>query len=187
MPQLMEYLGERYYVALLSAAELHGAAHQRPQSFQVMVAKNRRPIACGAVHVQFNARRDLARTPIVERNTPRGHLRISSPEATALEIVGYAEQCGGLDNVAAVLADLAEALTARKLVAAARLSPVVWAQRLGYLLELVDQADLATVLADHVCKHARVIAPLVRSKPITRAPRAERWRLAVNAHVSLDA
>src|SRR5579883_1475975 len=29
IPQLMEHLGEQYYVALLSAAELHGAAHQR--------------------------------------------------------------------------------------------------------------------------------------------------------------
>jgi hypothetical protein len=32
VPQLMEHLGEWYYVALLSAAELHGAAHQRPKA-----------------------------------------------------------------------------------------------------------------------------------------------------------
>src|SRR5688572_25487187 len=51
VPQLMEHLGEPYYVALLSAAEIHGAAHHRPQSFQVMVAKNRRPISCGKVRV----------------------------------------------------------------------------------------------------------------------------------------
>src|SRR5262245_58700523 len=41
VPQLMEHLGEPYYVALLSAAEIHGAAHHRPQCFQVMVARNR--------------------------------------------------------------------------------------------------------------------------------------------------
>src|SRR5262249_40136028 len=35
VPQLMDHLGETYYAALLSAAELHGAAHHRPQSFQV--------------------------------------------------------------------------------------------------------------------------------------------------------
>ena len=33
-----------YYSGLLSAAEYHGAAHQRPQAFQVFLAKNRRPI-----------------------------------------------------------------------------------------------------------------------------------------------
>src|SRR3954467_14647415 len=44
VPQLMKHLGETYYVALLSAAELHGAAHHRPQSFQVMVKTNRRSL-----------------------------------------------------------------------------------------------------------------------------------------------
>ena len=52
VPQLMEHLGEHYYAALLSAAELHGAAHQRPQSFQVMVRSARRAIACGASRVR---------------------------------------------------------------------------------------------------------------------------------------
>jgi len=33
VPQLMEHVGEQYHVALLSAAELHGAAHHRPQRF----------------------------------------------------------------------------------------------------------------------------------------------------------
>jgi predicted transcriptional regulator of viral defense system len=110
MPQLMEHLGEYYYVALLSAAEFHGAAHHRPQTFQVMVRRNRRPLECGEVRVQFVARKDLDHTPTVEKNTPRGKLRISSPEATALELVGYADQCGGLDNVASVINELVEVL-----------------------------------------------------------------------------
>ena len=37
---------------------------------------------------------------------------VASPEATALELVGYADQCGGLDNVASVLGELSEALDA---------------------------------------------------------------------------
>jgi AbiEi antitoxin C-terminal domain len=35
-------------------------------------------------------------------------------EATALELAGYADQCGGLDNVASVLAELVESLDAEK-------------------------------------------------------------------------
>lgn len=34
---MMAHLGRRYYVALLSAAEMFGVAHQRPQVFQVVV------------------------------------------------------------------------------------------------------------------------------------------------------
>jgi len=186
VPQLMQHLGEAYYVALLSAAELHGAAHQRPQNFQVMVRTNRRPIECGAVRVQFVARRDLDRTAVIEKNTPRGPLRVASPEATAFELVGYADHCGGLDNVASVLSELVEAIDPPRLVAAAVLCPVVWVQRLGHLLDLSGHAELGDVLVPHVQKHAHVVAPLVRAKTRTGAQRVERWKLAVNATVEPD-
>jgi predicted transcriptional regulator of viral defense system len=186
VPQLMEHLREHYYVALLSAAERHGAAHHRPQSFQVMVVKNRRPITCGRVRVQFIARKDLERVPTIEKNTPRGRLRVASPEATALELVGYADQCGGLDNVSTVLADLAEALDVSKLLKAARLSPIAWVQRLGYLLEATEHGQIAEALVDYVRKRAIFVAPLVRNKPTARATRVERWKLAVNASVQPD-
>jgi predicted transcriptional regulator of viral defense system len=187
IPQLMAHLNEPYYVTLLSAAEVHGAAHQPPQALQVMVAKNRRQIVCGKVRVCFVARRDLAATPTVQRNTPRGTMRVSSVEATALELVGYADQCGGLDNVASVLAELVDAMAEAKLLEAASLAPIAWAQRLGYLLDLGQQPQLADPLAEHVRRRARAVVPLVRSRSITRAPRAERWRLAINARLEPDA
>lgn len=186
IPQLMEHLGEIYYVALLSAAELHGAAHQRPQSFQVMVKTNRRPIQCGQVHVQFVARKDLSRMPTVVKNTPRGPLRVASPEATALELVGYADQCGGLDNVASVLAELVPTLDVEKLLAAAQLCPIAWAQRLGYLLDRAEHRDLGDALAPFVNAHAHAVAPLVRARPSLGAQRIGRWKLAINATVEPD-
>lgn len=183
VPQLMNHLGQPYYAALLSAAELHGAAHQRPQAFQVMVKTNRRPIECGEVRVQFVARRDLERTPLVDKTTPRGVLRAASPEATALELVGYADQCGGLDNVASVIAELVEALDAAKLLAAARLCPIAWAQRLGYLLDLTEHHELGNALTPIVRELAHVFAPLVRARPRAGAARVERWKLVINATV----
>jgi predicted transcriptional regulator of viral defense system len=179
----MRHLGQPYYVALLSAAELHGAAHQRPQAFQVMVAKNRRPIVCGAVRVEFSARRDLVRTPVTELNTPRGPLRVSSPEATALELVGYAQASGGLDNVATVLGELVETIDKARLAHAARLCPIAWVQRLGYLLDLTGNRPLADGLVREVTRRATIVAPLVRTKSTARRPRDARWKLAVNAIV----
>ncbi|MBI4954903.1 MAG: type IV toxin-antitoxin system AbiEi family antitoxin [Myxococcales bacterium] len=183
VPQLMAHLGEVYYAALLSAAELHGAAHQRPQRFQVMVKTSRRSFACGEVRVQFVARTDLERTPVVEKNTPRGVLRVASAEATALELVGYPDACGGLDNVASVLAELGEALDAPKLLAAATLCPIAWVQRLGYLLDLVGHREVGDVLVPHVKEHAHAVAPLVRGESKAGAQRLDRWRLVVNANV----
>jgi predicted transcriptional regulator of viral defense system len=186
IPQLMQHLGEPYYVALLSAAELHGAAHHRPQRFQIMLRSNRRGIDCGQVCVQFIARKDLEHTPCIERRTPRGAVRVASPEATALELVGYAVQCGGLDNVASVVAELAEDLDALKLVEAAKTCPVVWSQRLGHLLDQTGHQNLGDALAEHVAGHATVVAPLVRARSRAGAERVDRWKLAVNATLEID-
>ena len=72
IPALMQRLGRMYYVGLLSAAQYHGAAHQRPQEFQVMLANSRRPIVSGAVRVAFLVRKNIAAVPVQTFNTPRG-------------------------------------------------------------------------------------------------------------------
>jgi len=186
VPQLLQHLGEPYYVALLSAAELHGAAHQRPQAFQVMVKTNRRASSCGEVRVQFIARKDLDTIPVVERKTPRGLLRIASPEATALELVGYADQSGGLDNVASVISELADTINRDRLLTECERSPIAWVQRLGFLLDLTGHRDLADGLVVRVAVRATEFAPLVRSRPRTGATRDGRWKLAVNVTVEPD-
>jgi predicted transcriptional regulator of viral defense system len=182
VPHLMQHLHEPYYVALLSAAELYGAVHE-PHAFQVMARLNRKPIDCGRSRVQFVGRKDLDRTPLVERDVGRGALRIASPEATALELVGYVEQSGGLGHVARVLSELVESLDPEKLVSVAPLGPIAWAQRLGYLLDVTDNRVLADALAPVVQEHAHDFAPLVRARRKAGARRLPRWKLAVNASV----
>jgi hypothetical protein len=63
-------------------------------------------------------------------------LLVSTPEATALDLVGYQHHAGSLSQVATVLAELAERIDAKALAKAAT-TPISWAQRLGYLLCLV--------------------------------------------------
>jgi predicted transcriptional regulator of viral defense system len=182
----MAQLDEPYYVALLSAAAYHGAAHQAPMSFQVMVPRSRRPLICAGVRVDFVARADMLGTPVVERNTPTGVLRVASPAATAVELVGYAERCGYLDNVATVLAELAESIDAEALTAEAARAPRAWAQRLGYLLVLVDELDLAESL-DATLREAELFTvPLAPWRDMAGAPRDPRWQVAVNTRVELD-
>ena len=185
VPQLMAFVYEPYYLALLTAAQRHGAAHQRPQVVQVMVRKNRAAIECGQVRVEFVARGDLDKMPVAEVNTPRGVVRFSTPEVTALELVGYPNHSGGLSNVATVVSELAEELDREKLVAAARLSPVSWSQRLGYLLELVGQDALAEALKPFVAKRARSYTPLRRAAG-TAGRRSRTWKLIVNVEVEPD-
>ena len=51
IPALMAQLDFGYYVGLLFAAQYHGAAHHRPQEFQVVTGKKRRGIARGTIRV----------------------------------------------------------------------------------------------------------------------------------------
>lgn len=181
LPPLMKHLHESYYVALLSACELYGARPPEEHPFQVMAKLTRKPIECGDVHLQFVARKDLERTPLLERGRPSAALPVASPEATALELVGYVNQCGGLANVAAVLAELVTALDSEKLVALAPSAPIAWTQRLGYLLDVTDNRTLANALVPTVRELARDFAPLVRARPKSGVIRLARWKLALNA------
>jgi predicted transcriptional regulator of viral defense system len=186
VPELMDHLGLPYYAGLLSAANLHGAAHQAPMVFQTVVADNRPEIRCGRVRAEFVARRNVSEILTVPMNTLRGVMRVSTPEATAFDLVGYPGHSGGLSNVATILSELAESLDAHKLLAETARSPLPWTQRLGYLLERVQSTKLAAPLADHVAVRAKEYVLLRPKKSIARAPRDSRWRLIVNEKVEPD-
>lgn len=186
IPQLMKHLGEPYYVALLSAAAYHGAAHQAPMVFQVIVPRSRRSLKCGGVQVDFVARHDMGGTSVVERDTPTDVLRVASPAATALELVGYPERCGFLDNVATVLAELAESVDGDALEAEARRAPVAWVQRLGYLLMLIEQDKLADHLDGVLAERTVFTVPLAPWQGMEGTPRDSRWHVAINTQVEPD-
>lgn len=186
IPALMEYDERPYYAALLSAAQYHGAAHHRPQVFQVALERNRRPIRCGAVRVFFYARKRIAEVPVQKINTPRGPMLVSSPEATAIDLVGYEQRVGGLDHVATVLSELAEVIDPDLLPDAARTAPATWGQRLGYLLEQVGASDKTAMLKTHVKQRARDHVPLLPGWPFDGTPRAADWRLRINSEIEPD-
>lgn len=186
IPALMQRLGLPYYASLLSAAQYHGAAHHRPQEFQVMLSTPRRPIRCGQVRVAFVVRKRLVDVPVQPFNTPRGTVQVSTPEATAVDLVGYHHHAGGLDQVATILSELAERIDPQKLVAAAQTAPVPWAQRLGHLLEHVGAGETAAALKDHVRETARQTVPLLPGAPHRDRPRDRDWKVIVNADVEAE-
>lgn len=186
IPALMADSRMPYYAGLLSAAQYHGAAHHRPQEFQVMLGKPRRPINCGKVRIVFHVRKDVAAVPVQPINTPRGTVAVSTPEATAFDLIGYESQIGGLDAVATILVDLAEKIDPGKLAVFAPSVPLPWAQRLGYLLERIEEAPRAQPLKDYVRARARDLTILQPSEQSDGAPRNRDWKLIVNVEVEAE-
>ena len=186
IPELMNELKLSYYAGLLTAAQYYGAAHHRPQEFQVFVERNRRPIVCGAVRVGFIANKRISGAPVRSFNTQRGTILVSTVERTALDLVGYAHHAGGLDQVATILAELADQIDPDRLVTVAKTVPVPWTQRLGYLLELVDAEEKGRLLKKYVREAARNTALLLPAEPITGSTQSKDWRLCINADIEVD-
>ncbi len=183
---LMSYLGMDYYVALLSAAALHGAAHQQPQAFQAMTVRPLRPAQAGTYRIQFFCKKKLPECAFERVKTETGTFRVSTPETTALDLVAYARQAGGLSHVATVLAELGEALRPEKLEEAARIAEPPTIQRLGFLLEQVGHGAIAACLEDQARVRRTHIVPLRRERPRAGAEKNARWGLWINDVIEVD-
>jgi predicted transcriptional regulator of viral defense system len=181
--ELMRYMRRPYYVGLLSAAQLFGAAHHRPQEFQVVIPRRAaRPVHAGNVLVRFYGKGCFDRARLQDVKTPTGVIRASTPATTAWDLVRYVRSAGGLDHVTTVLSELADKLDAAALRdIVKRHRDILVAQRLGYLLDRVGRRDLTHGLAAWV-KTAPVRA-LDAGASLAGARESRKWRLKVNAHV----
>jgi predicted transcriptional regulator of viral defense system len=107
---LMRHLNMPYYVGLLSAAQYYGAAHQKPQAFQVITSRARRNIRVGRVKIIFTTKCDAEHSAIRQFNTPRGFVRVATPETTALDLIIFSQKSGGIPAAFEILSDLSEHL-----------------------------------------------------------------------------
>lgn len=180
-------LGQPYYVGLLSAAALHGAAHQQPISFQVVTDRPTRPAVAGRVRIVFFQARRIAAVPVEERVTETGTMRVSTPEATAFDLVHLPHGAGGWSQIATVLGELADRIAGEKLALLAPTYPVPVVQRLGFLLEALGRESLAARLAESL--------PGRRVRPALLAPRerslrtekmSEPWKVVPNVALEPD-
>lgn len=184
---LMKNMARPYYVGLLSAAQLHGAAHHHPQRFQVVIPeRTTRPIRAGNLLIWFYGKGGFDRSQTQEIKTPTGILRISAPETTAWDIIRYPKAAGGLENVVTVLSELAEKLDRSKLQdALKRHGEIIVAQRMGYLLDKIHRQDLSKGFAGLI-KNAP-LRPLDPTASISGASTSRKWRVLVNARIEPEA
>ena len=143
---LMAYFGQEYYVGLLTAAGIYGASHQQPQVFQVVTDLPTRSVNMDRVQIQFHRNRRMAEVPVKRVKTETGTMCVSTPEATALDLVRYPVACGSLNNVVTVLSELSESMRPAALRKAAGRARHPDVQRLGYLLDQLALPALAKPL-----------------------------------------
>lgn len=144
------------------------------------MAKSRRPIRCGKVRAAFMVHKHIHEAPVQAFNTPRGTILVSTPEATAVDLIGCHHHAGGLDHVAALFSALAEAIDPHNLVTAARTAPFPWGQRLGILLEHAGVGEKAAALKSFVKGAAPKTVLLLTGTDAEGARRDRGWKLLIN-------
>lgn len=184
---LMAFHGRQYYVGLLSAAALHGAAHQQAQEFQVVTDRALRPAVAGRTQLRFFVKKTAAQTPTVSMKVETGTMRVSTPEATAFDLVRYPLAVGGLGNIVTVFADLAEKIDPERLVRVAAEEPEIAAvQRAGLLLDSAGAGDMVRPLSEWLAERKPRTVALRADSNVTGAEKNQRWRVLVNERIQAD-
>ncbi len=184
---LMQHVKSPYYVGLLSAAQLHGAAHQQPQQFQVVTNKARLDINCGQAHIVFIKRSNIKNMPVTSFNTSYGNFLVSTPEVTAMDLVTYPQHCAGINHVATILSDLVEKIIPEKLLKLVELThELAWLQRLGYLLDFLNEEKMASVIKKYLTQQRTQPCALQSSVSIENAVHDKKWNILINVELELD-
>jgi predicted transcriptional regulator of viral defense system len=181
---MMRALGRDYYVSLLTAAAMHGAAHQAPQLFQVMVDRHVSDRDIERVRLRFYANDFLDQMAVEDRMVDTGRIRLATRETTLVDLVVHPDAAGGLSNVATVIAEIGD-LDVPTLARLAGLRSRSVARRLGWLLDRFrEDLDLAP-LCDAALPEDGYSTRLVRALPV-RGPVDRRWNVQVNSDVEPD-
>jgi predicted transcriptional regulator of viral defense system len=182
---LMKSLNKPYYVGLLSAAALYGAAHQQPMGYTV-ITRSPAPRSIEKLKIIFFSKQKFPQDGIIQKKTPAGYIHVSSPELTALDFLDYTHKFG-LNRITTVLQELTEAMNPIPLSKIARQYPNTAAlQRLGYIL---DNELAAEKLADSLWKalRGRTCFPIPLSPQKDKKGEMDsKWKIIKNMEIESD-
>ncbi|MGC2375395.1 MAG: type IV toxin-antitoxin system AbiEi family antitoxin [Solirubrobacteraceae bacterium] len=181
---MMRALDRSYYVSLLTAAAMHGASHQAPQVFQVMVDRHVPNRDIGRVRLRFYVNEHIDQLAVEERQVDTGRLRIATRETTLVDLIAHPDEAGGLNNLATVIVEIGD-IDVVELARLAAMRSRSLARRLGWLLDQFrDDLDLQP-LREAVLATGTYPTRLVRALP-ARGPIDPSWNLQVNTSVEPD-
>lgn len=117
-------------------------------------------------------------------------MNMADAELTALDIIAEEKKVGGLSRATEVLIELAESmkLDESKLPLLEYFTSAV-IQRLGYLLDYIEETDLADALYELLLKTDKTFrkVPLKQSMPVSKdMPVNEHWKIIENYELEID-
>ena len=184
---LMKSLNKPYYVALLSASALHGAAHQQPMEYYIIAQTPApRSINSKKLKISFLSKNTWEQDDIIQKTTDAGYINVSSPELTALDLLVYVEKIG-LNRITTVLHELAQSIKVSSLSRTIKKypnTPVL--QRMGYIMDkLLKEEKIAEVLLKNLKE--RTVSPVLLSTHVSKNGLLdETWKVIINMEIESD-
>lgn len=180
---LMKHLGRSYYVGFLSAAALHGAAHQAPQTFRVVTDRWLEDRDIERVQLRFTVPAHVREMPVEQRTVPTGTFTVATRETAVVDLAWRPALGAGISNVAAVIKEIGD-LDGEVLARIAPLRNRTTARRIGWLIERL-RPDVDT-------HWLRVVARPEEGRPALLVPGREvgtldrTWGVRVNTKIESD-
>lgn len=141
--ELMSELKRSYYVAYISAAHVHGIAHQLPFSLHVAVKRRRRGIKASGISIRFVTVKQERFFGIEEMKFGDRKAKVSDLEKTILDCLERPDLCGSIGDAAMMIYDARERIEWKKLVNYSKIfNNGALVQRLGYILEKLAHQGL---------------------------------------------
>ncbi len=178
---LMKFLGRRYYVSLLSAAALHGAAHQQPQEFFVSIeAPPLRAKRMAGLSLDFVVTRAIPEALVIKMKTPAGFVKVSNPILTLSDLLEFPKRAGGWERVLEVAEELSENVTPEMITKPfIEHAKSVTLQRLGFLWEYhLSRKSLSEGLWAAIGQRQFFALEWPLERTLTNAS-GNRWRLRI--------
>ena len=182
---LMKSLDKPYYVGLLSAAALHGAAHQQPTGYTV-ITQSPPPRSIEKLKVLFFSKQEFLQDGIIQMKTPAGYINVSSPELTALDFFDYIHKFG-INRITTILQELSDEMKPSRLLKIAKqYSNTAAIQRLGYILDNVVSAEKLSDALWKVLNERNFFSIPLSPQKEKKGETDSKWKIIKNMEIESD-
>jgi predicted transcriptional regulator of viral defense system len=182
---LMKSLDKPYYVGLLSAAALYGAAHQQPTGYTVII-QSPAPRSVEKLKIVFFSKQELLQDGIVQRKTPAGYINVSSPELTAFDFFDYIHKFG-INQITTILQELSEEMRPSLLSKIAKQYPNTAAiQRLGYVLDTAVSSEKLSIALWQVLQKRDFFPVPLSPQKAKKGETDSKWKIIQNMEIESD-
>lgn len=197
---LMQHLKREYYVALLSAVEVHLSPKEALQANEITVITSLPPLRDsfrGQGKIRYFVKKDIKnlREIGVKRKTlpfsiEERTLRVASLELTAVDLLLYEKEIGGIQKAVEVIQRIKNHLSWQELPTEVILStPVSIFQRLGYVLSFIKEEELAERLKERVLSTGKKFRRTLLKTDVPEKggePFCPIWKIVVNISLQND-